>query len=131
MTAAVAAADAVTDALATARLARLVTADDITEPLRERIIRAAYRSRPPVTITTDGATVTIAAGDGGTDWVTVADLDEDPPAVVTLLRCRWCVSVWLGFGVVVARRVAPRAWGPVARALAFSQVAGVVAALER
>lgn len=42
------------------------------------------------------------------------------------LGCYWCASVPIAFGVVAARRVAPRAWDPVARALACSAVAGVV-----
>lgn len=39
-------------------------------------------------------------------------------------RCPWCLSVWIGLGVVVARRAAPRAWPPIAWALACSTVAG-------
>lgn len=44
-----------------------------------------------------------------------------------LLSCPWCVSVWVGFGVVAARRLAPRAWGEVvAPALAVSAATGLV-----
>ena len=43
-----------------------------------------------------------------------------------LLRCPFCVSIYCAFGVVIARRVAPRAWSPVARALALSSVAGTL-----
>lgn len=46
-----------------------------------------------------------------------------------LLRCSWCVSVWVGFGVVTVRAAVPRAWGPAARALALSSVAGTVSAM--
>lgn len=43
-----------------------------------------------------------------------------------LLRCVPCASVWCAFGVVAARHLAPRAWSPIARALAFSDVAVIV-----
>lgn len=46
-----------------------------------------------------------------------------------LLRCTWCVGVWCGFGVVAARRYAPRGWAPVARALALADVAGHLSGL--
>lgn len=42
-------------------------------------------------------------------------------------RCPWCTGTWLAVGVVCARAVAPRAWAPLARALAFSEVAGLLA----
>jgi hypothetical protein len=48
------------------------------------------------------------------------------PKLVELASCRWCISVYVGFGVVAARQVAPRAWTPVARALACSSVAGLL-----
>lgn len=40
--------------------------------------------------------------------------------------CPWCVGMWIAFGVVAARRLAPALWSPVATALAFSAVAGIV-----
>lgn len=43
-----------------------------------------------------------------------------------VFRCVPCASVWCAFGVVAARWLAPRAWDPVARALAFSDVAVIV-----
>lgn len=43
------------------------------------------------------------------------------------LTCPWCVSIWVGAGVVVARRVAPAAWEPVAAILAGSAVTGMIA----
>lgn len=48
------------------------------------------------------------------------------PKMAELLGCSWCVSVWIAAGVVVARRVAPRLWGPVATLLAASTIAGVL-----
>ena len=42
-------------------------------------------------------------------------------------ECAWCTSAWVAVGVVAARRLAPRVWGPVATALAFSAVTGITA----
>lgn len=47
--------------------------------------------------------------------------------IAYLITCPWCASMYIGAGVVIARRVAPRVWGPVAAALAFSAVAGLLA----
>jgi hypothetical protein len=44
-----------------------------------------------------------------------------------LIRCDWCMSVWCGGAVVAARHLAPRVWAPVATALAFSAVTGLIA----
>lgn len=41
-------------------------------------------------------------------------------------NCPWCLSFWLGVAVVIARRVAPRVWDPLAKALAFSAASGVI-----
>jgi hypothetical protein len=38
--------------------------------------------------------------------------------------CPWCVSFWMGAGVVAARNVSPKAWRPLAYALAFSSITG-------
>lgn len=46
-----------------------------------------------------------------------------------LLQCPWCLSIWVGAGVVLARTTAPRVWGMVARGLAFSAGAGVISEL--
>ena len=43
-----------------------------------------------------------------------------------LISCPWCSSIWLGAGVAVARRFAPRVWGVVSLALAGSAVAGLI-----
>lgn len=44
-----------------------------------------------------------------------------------LVQCPHCVGVWAAGGVLVARLVAPRLWGPVARGLACAAVASVLA----
>jgi hypothetical protein len=51
------------------------------------------------------------------------------PAGIDLLGCPWCVGVWVGFGVAVARWRFPRAWPAVARALAIADVAGVISSV--
>lgn len=88
------------DVLATYRLTRLITRDAITEPLRIKVKRAAMR----------------------------ADVEDGVAAKIeTLLSCPWCVSWWVGVGVVAARRLAPEAWEPVAEALALSAATGLIA----
>lgn len=49
-----------------------------------------------------------------------------PGQLVELLECPWCLSVWVGAGVVAGRRAAPRLWKPLATALALSAVTGLV-----
>ena len=44
-----------------------------------------------------------------------------------LVGCSWCVGVWAAAGVVAARRLAPRAWTPVAEVLAVAAVVGITA----
>ncbi len=56
----------------------------------------------------------------------VADL----PFLGSVTSCRWCAGVWVGFGVMLARRRFPRAWAPVAEALALSAGAALLARLE-
>lgn len=53
--------------------------------------------------------------------------DTQHPKLVELLGCVWCVSAYVAVGIVAARTFCPRRWQPVARALALSDVAGVVA----
>jgi hypothetical protein len=42
-----------------------------------------------------------------------------------LVTCPWCVSIYMGTAVAVARTFAPRTWSIAARALAFSAVTGI------
>lgn len=86
--------DLLVDALAVARLTRLVTED--TLPPLETARAAAYRA---------------VKARHGEDWAEG-------------ILCPWCVSVHLAVGVVVIRQLLPRAWSPAARALAFSYAAG-------
>lgn len=84
--------EALTDALATFRLTRLVVDDRISAKLRNAAVKRF--------------------GQEGLGY---------------LVGCPWCSSIWIGAGVVVARRVAPKAWAPVAELLALSAVSGLVA----
>lgn len=120
------------DALAAYRLTRLVSADVITRPLRVRVYRHAYGalehaprdyydgddhpSRPPMS---------------EDEWEQLAFNDQDAPKLVELVHCRWCVGVYAGFGVLVARRLAPRWWDPIARALSLAAAAALIAGLEK
>jgi len=107
----------IVDALAIARLTRLVTSDVITEPARERLVCWTYRRH----------------GDEGeapaTGWVDFSGADPDAPKLAKLVTCPWCVSVYLGAAVVVLRRWLP-GWHLIARGLAASEVAGLLAGHE-
>src|SRR5262245_51055618 len=91
------------DALAAHRLTRLVTADSITQRWRDALVCHAYRVN----------------GDFGDEpdqgWADYAEGDPNAPKVARLVTCRWCTGLWIAVGVVIARRVAPRRWGYVAR----------------
>jgi hypothetical protein len=47
-----------------------------------------------------------------------------------LLTCRYCVGVWVGFGVMAARWLVPGVWPPIGYALAISAAAPLLAGLE-
>jgi Protein of unknown function (DUF1360) len=94
--------DDVVDLLAVARITRLIVTDRVPfGPLRERIRRRAFEAQDPT-------------GPG----------DEDP-YLVELLECPWCASVWVALAVLFLRRLP--GWRLVARVLAASQVAGMMA----
>jgi hypothetical protein len=104
------------DGLATYRLTRLATADVISEPLRMALLRRTGAEPPP-------------GQEDPTAQEIVESLD-DPPRLATLVTCRWCAGVWIAAGVTAARLVAPKAWEPVARGLALSAGAVLLARLE-
>lgn len=109
----------VVDVLAVARLSKLVRNDVLTKDLREAVLGVIYTKR--------GVRATHPSVDS---WQDYAFLDRQPPKTVTLLSCPWCISVWLAVGVWAARRAAPALWDPLARVLAASYVAGVLAQHE-
>ena len=102
----------VVDALAVARLTRLVTTDRITRPLRRRAVAAAYAPAP--------------LPDGWEDLgpTTVTD-DPDAPKTAYLLSCDWCASFHCAALVLVLRATIPGVWDPIARILAASQLTGL------
>lgn len=111
------------DAVAGYRLTKLATDDVITAPIRDRLVAAVYRRAedeipPDVDV------------DVPNDWTSFAIGDPVAPKMATLLTCRWCAGMWIGFGVVAARRLAPRAWAPIADALAVASAAALLAGLE-
>lgn len=59
------------------------------------------------------------------DWV----VRNAPDKVAYLVTCPHCVSQHAGLAAVFLRRVAPRAWKPLATALALSAVSSLTASL--
>lgn len=43
-----------------------------------------------------------------------------------LVTCPYCVGVWAGLAIAVARKVAPRQWRWLSQALAFATVAALI-----
>lgn len=115
----------VVDAVATYRLTRLVTADAITAPVRDRLIRDAYVAHHGEAVAVD-----MEAETPHDTWTDRAMDDDTPPPLAKLLTCRWCAGVWIAAGVAVARRVAPSWWGPVADTAAMAAAAALLARLE-
>ncbi len=101
------------DALAVHRLTRLVTKDTITKPAREALIAHAYGGGP------------VRPGD---NWHERLAFDENPPKLAELLTCRWCMSIWIAFGVLLVRRT--RWWSAARYALALSSAATLIAQVE-
>lgn len=113
----------VVDALATFRLTKLVTHDTLTLEAREAVIAGAYRRAGR-----DEWAEEQMAAEGPRSWQEdVVPNDPDPPKLATLVTCPWCAGAWLALGVVVARRLFPRAWSAVAEVFALSAAAGLVA----
>jgi hypothetical protein len=110
------------DALAAYRLTRLVTADVITEKLRDAFVREQYARRAGAEVDT--------ASPVGLPWAQFAEHDGNAPKLATLVTCRWCAGMWISFGVIAARRLTPRLWDPIAKALACSAAAALIARLE-
>lgn len=112
--------DLALDAIATFRLSRFVTEDVITRPVRARLIRAAYRHR-------DGFVQTLSEA----EWDDLPSQDDDAPKLADFLRCYWCTSAYLAVAVLAARRFFPREWEWIARGLALSAAAALIAGLEQ
>lgn len=89
--------DVVFDVLATYRLTTLVKDDKITEDIRKLVFK---RYGEPS--------------------------DEDSHKLSYLLACPWCLSVYFGGLAVAAGMKWPRVWRPVAKALSFSALTGLL-----
>lgn len=106
------------DALAAHRLTRLVTADVITQPWRDWVVCHAYRAKGD------------QGGEPASGWADYAEADPDAPKLASLIVCRWCTGMYVAALVIVARRVSPTVWGYLARVLAASSAAALLAAIE-
>ena len=103
------------DALAVARLTRLVTKDAITSPVRDAIEARSVKMVAVKCISSSCSASEHQTESGDVQpWAFLRDLTD----------CGWCSSFWLAAGVVTARKVAPRAWTPIAYGLALAAVAG-------
>lgn len=100
--------DLLVDAAATYRLTRLVSRDALTQGLRDRVM--AYEHRADRDVVAHRHRYGAEIGDLG--------------PLSYFVGCPWCVSVWVGLGVAVARRVVPAGWGLVAAGLAASAATG-------
>jgi hypothetical protein len=104
------------DVLATYRLTRLVTADVISEPAR-RVVLAKVGARAPSDLDDPSAQE-------------IVESMKRPPRLATLVTCRWCAGVWIAAAVTVVRARAPQLWSPLARGLALSSGAVLLARFE-
>lgn len=95
------------DCLACFRLTRLICADTISKPLRERL----YGQR-------------VGMMDVGGERVMV----PARPKVAEFITCPWCVSPYLAVAVVACQALAPAVWIYPAAVLAFSAAAGAISA---
>lgn len=126
------------DAVAVARLTRLVTQDTFppVRRLRERIwcrypiegtlldAKMGWTLTPveePSVARRAGVTVKVACGPDKT-----AGYVAEPHPIGELFSCVWCSSFWVALGVIAVRRFFPRLWDPAAKAFAMSEVAGIL-----
>jgi hypothetical protein len=82
---------------------------------------AAYRMTRLASIDTFPAAV--AVRDRISRWARTSG----HPAIDEFVHCPWCIGFWIAAAVVVTRTRSTRAWDPIARTLAISAVAGVIA----
>lgn len=115
--------DAVTelliDVLAATRITRLVVEDTFppVKALRDRIVANHSHER---------STFQKVLDDDGTTNVVQIGHHTEYDSVAELITCPWCAGFWVCMLVVLARRVAPGLWAPLAKAFAFSMVAGLI-----
>lgn len=110
----------IVNGLAAYRVTRLVTRDTITRRLREHALALIYAGAEQVR-DGDGRLIEFGSLVDRVEWER-----DDAPKLAVLLLCPWCVGVWVGFGVMVLRRVMPRVWSPIAEGLALGALAALV-----
>lgn len=115
--------DLAVDALATFRITRLAVEDQLTAELRDALVEAAYAAAGRH----GWALRNLEVGDEPGAWADAVARDPDPPKLAFLISCPWCAGMYVAAGVAVARRLAPRPWGALARVLALSAAAGIIA----
>lgn len=140
----------IVDSLACHRLTRLITADTITQPLRDRALEAIWRragrwgevERVQQAVGIDPGTEPGMTPDGFSwgprtplpeGWLQQAMETEalvDPPKLATLITCRWCTSAYVAAFVTAMRALNPRVWRWASRALACASAAALWAAVE-
>lgn len=93
--------------LAVARLSRLVTHDRISRPFRLRVIRWAYGRHED--LTTEGW-AELAADPWRWDDQASGDGEAEAPALAWLVRCAWCMTIWIAVVWTVLWRFWPAGW---------------------
>lgn len=119
--------EAVVFGLAAHRATRLVTKDDITEKIRDGIVRRAYLKSAGL----DRPSIAEREGwapEGG--WSLYAEHDNDAPALATLVTCRWCASIWLTSGLLLVGFLFPKPARVLRYVLAGSSIAVLLARIE-
>jgi hypothetical protein len=81
------------------------------------VVDALATYRLAVLLVNDGITQPLR------DWV----IARDRLWLTELSTCIWCLSIWIGAGVVALTRFIPGAWQYAAMALALSGAAGFLA----
>jgi hypothetical protein len=128
-------AELLADSLACHRLTRLVTADVITQPLRDRALETIWRRAGrwgEVLKVADRCGLKVP-GPLPEAWVQDAMADEalvDPPKLATLITCRWCAGAWVAAAVTVLSAARVPGWRWASRGLACASAAALWASLE-
>lgn len=117
----------VVDLVAVYRITRLVTADTLTQPWRDRIIRWAYLRWSKMVGPDEVAEDVMGSG----TMQAMAEADEhEAPWLARLIICRWCSSMHIAAGAVAAEWAVPAAWHPLAWGLTLASGAALLAGLE-
>lgn len=122
------------DGAAAYRLTRLVTKDEITQRIRDRVILRSYlRAGTDAQIIAEDV-----PGSGTVQGMVESDLEQGSastdnrlvPRLAAGIVCRWCAGVWIAAGVALARWTVPDQWDPVAYGLTAAAAAALLAGLE-